>query len=300
MFSVTILGNNSAVPAHNRHPTAQVLQTLDHTFLIDCGEGTQMQMSNYKIRRNKISHIFISDLHGDHYFGLIGLLTSLGLNHRVNDLHIYSPPVLKEIIDLQFKVSNVTLPYGLFFHALENEEIIFQDKKISVECFKVLHRIECFGFLFREKKNLRKIDSKKIKKYNIPSTFYETLQEGKDFISDKNEIIKNDWVTTAATPPRSYAFCADTCYFEELVEKIKGVDLLYHESTYLHELEEKAISRFHSTARQAAMIAKMGGVKKLLLGHFSSMYETLEVFKIEASEIFENVDIAEEGVCYFI
>jgi len=300
LLSVTILGNNSAVPAHNRHPTAQVLQTLDHTFLIDCGEGTQMQMGVYKIRRSKINHIFISHLHGDHYFGLIGLLTSFGLNHRTNDLHIYSPEALKEIIDLQLNISNVNLPYTLHFHNLENEEIIFEDKKIIVECFKVLHRIECWGFLFREKKNLRKIDPEKIKKYNIPSSFYESLHEGKDFIADDNEVIKNELLTTEVTPPKSYAYCADTSYFEPIVEKIKRVDLLYHESTYLHDLEEKAASRFHSTAKQAAMIAKKAGVKRLLLGHFSSMYENLDAFKMEACKVFENTDLAEEGICYFV
>ena len=300
MLSVTILGNNSAVPTHNRHPTAQVLQTLDHTFLIDCGEGTQMQMNLYKIRRNKISRIFISHLHGDHYFGLIGLLTSLGLNRRTADLHIYSPKPLKEIIELQLNACNADLPYSLAFHLIENEQIIFEDKKIVVESFKVNHRIECWGFLFREKKNARKIDPKKIKKYNIPTSFYESLHEGKDFVTSDNVIIKNEILTTAVKPPKSYAYCADTGYFEPIVEKIKGVDLLYHESTYLSALEEKAASRFHSTAKQAAMIAKKAGVKKLLLGHFSSMYEKLDEFKTEACEVFENTDIAEEGTCYFI
>lgn len=300
MLSVTILGNNSAVPTHDRHPTAQVLQTLDHTFLIDCGEGTQMQMNMYKIRRSKITRIFISHLHGDHYFGLIGLLMSLGLNHRTADLHIYSPKPLKEIIDLQLNVCNANLPYTLEFHNLENEEIIFEDKKIVVESFKVNHRIECWGFLFREKKNIRKIDPKKIKKYNIPTSFYESLHEGKDFITGDNELIRNELLTTPVSPPKSYAYSADTSYFEQIVDKIKGVDLLYHEATYLHALEEKAVSRFHSTAKQAAMIAKKAGVKKLLIGHFSSMYETLDEFKTEACEVFENTDIAEEGVCYFV
>ncbi|MEP6927110.1 MAG: ribonuclease Z [Ginsengibacter sp.] len=299
MLSVTILGNNSAVPTHNRHPTAQVIQTLDHTFLIDCGEGTQMQMNMYKIRRSKINRIFISHLHGDHYFGLIGLLTSFGLNQRKQDLYIYSPQPLKEIIDLQLKVANANLPYPLHFYDLKNEEIIFEDKKISVECFKVNHRIECWGFLFREKKNLRKIDINKVRKYNIPSSFFEELHEGKDFITSSNEVIKNEILTTATVPPKAYAYCADTGYFEPIAERIKGVDLLYHESTYLHVFEEKAASRFHSTAKQAAMIAKKAGVKKLLLGHFSSMYDALDEFEIEAMEVFENSEIAEEGTCYF-
>ncbi len=300
MFSVTILGNNSAVPAHNRHPTAQVLQTLDHTFLIDCGEGTQMQMDLYKIRRSKINHIFISHLHGDHYFGLIGLLTSLGLNHRSNDLHIYAPDPLKTIIDLQLNASKANLPYALHFHSPENEGIIYEDAKIIVENFEVNHRVKCYGFLFREKKNLRKINPEKVNQYHVPTSFYEKLHEGKDFISDDNKIIKNELLTTKASTPKSYAYCADTSYFEPIIEKIKGVDLLYHESTYLNELEEKAVSRFHSTAKQAATIAKKAGVQKLLLGHFSSIYENLDAFKTEACEIFENTEIAEEGACYFV
>jgi ribonuclease Z len=300
LFSVTILGNNSAVPTHNRHPTAQVLQTLDHTFLIDCGEGTQMQMNLYKIRRSKISRIFISHLHGDHYFGLIGLLTSLGLSHRTAELQIYAPNPLQEIIDLQLDVCNANLPYSLTFHPILDEAIIFEDKKVAVESFRVNHRIECWGFLFREKKNIRKIDPKKIKKYKVPTSFYESLHEGKDFITKDNVIIENEKLTIAVAPPKSYAYCADTSYFEPIIEKIKGVDLLYHESTYLQALEEKAVNRFHSTSKQAATIAKKAGVRKLLLGHFSSMYETLDEFKTEACEVFENTDIAEEGACYFI
>ncbi|MEO8763463.1 MAG: ribonuclease Z [Ginsengibacter sp.] len=298
MLSVTILGNNSAVPTHNRHPTAQVIQTLDHTFLIDCGEGTQMQMNLYKIRRGKINHIFISHLHGDHYFGLIGLLNSFGLNQRTQDLNIYSPPHLREIVEMQLHVGKNQLPYPLHFHELCNEEIIFEDKKISVKCFPVNHRIECWGFLFREKKNLRKIDIKKVQKFRVPSSFFESLHEGKDFITSDNEVIKNDVLTTPAIPPKAYAYCADTVYFEPIADKVRGVDLLYHESTYLHVFEEKAANRFHSTARQAAMIAKKAGVKKLLLGHFSSMYETLDEFKTEACEVFENSELAEEGACY--
>jgi ribonuclease Z len=276
------------------------LQNPDHTFLIDCGEGTQMQMNAYKIRRSKINHIFISHLHGDHYFGLAGLLTSLGLNHRTADLHIYSPKPLKEIIKLQFSVSGANLPYSLYFHPLQREEVILEDEKIMVECFKVDHRIECWGFLFREKRNPRKIDPAKASQYNIPKNQYESLHEGKDYIIAGGEIIKNERLTTAAPPPRSYAYCADTRYYEPIIEKVKGVDLLYHESTYLEAEKDKAYSRFHSTAKQAAEIACKAGVKKLLLGHFSSMYERLHAFKTEAGEVFEDVEIAEEGACYLV
>ncbi len=300
MLSVTILGNNSALPAHNRHPTSQVVQTSEHTFLIDCGEGTQMQMSSYKIKKSKITHIFISHLHGDHYFGLIGLLTSFGLNDRTTDLHIFSSSPLKRIVDIQLQAADTKLPYIIHFHDLEKEAIIFEDKKISIECFRVHHRIECWGFLFKEKRNPRRIDAEKMKDYRIPPSFYESLQQGKDFITDKNEIIKNELLTNAGAPCKSYAFAADTAYFEQIIKKIRNADLLYHESTYLKDLEEKATKRFHSTSVQAASIAKQACVKKLLLGHFSSMYENIEEFKNEAQQVFENTELAEEGTCYIV
>ena len=300
MLAVTILGNNSAIPAFNRHPTAQVVQTAEQSFLIDCGEGTQMQMIEYKIRNSKINHIFISHLHGDHYFGLIGLLTSMGLAGRKHELHLYANEILKDIIELQLKVASAHLPYELHFHPLKDEAIILDDKKIIVECFKVKHRIECWGFLFREKKNLRKIEIEETKKYNIPSSFFDRLHRGEDFISEDNTVIKNELLTSAVTPPKIYAYCADTIYDEELIEKIKNVDLLYHEATYLHALQAKAASRFHCTTLEAATIAKKAGVKRLLLGHFSSMYESLEDFKTEACSVFENTELALEGICYTV
>ena len=298
MIAVTILGNNSAVPSHNRHPTAQVLQTGEHVILIDCGEGTQMQMGLYKIKKNRINHIFISHLHGDHYFGLIGLLNSLALNNRLSDLHVYAPEKLQSIIQIQMDSAGAGFPFQLYFHKLEKEEVLFEDKKLSVECFKVNHRIECWGFLFREKKNIRKIIPRQVKKYKVPNSFYENLHRGEDFMNDTNEVIKNDLLTTAVGLPKSYAYCADTAFYDPIADKIKGVDMVYHESTYLDELSKKAGERFHSTSKQAAMIAKKAGAKKLLLGHFSSMYDTLDKFKEEACEIFENTEIAEERVFY--
>ena len=300
MLAVTILGNNSAIPAFKRHPTAQVVQTAEQSFLIDCGEGTQMQMIEYKIRSSKINHIFISHLHGDHYFGLIGLLTSMGLLGRKHELHLYATEILKDIIDLQLKVASAYLPYELHFHPLKDEGKILDDKKITVECFRVKHRIECWGFLFKEKKNPRKIEIDEVKKYNIPSSFFDSLHMGEDFITEDNTVIKNELLTSAVTPPKTYAFCSDTIYDEELVDKIKNVDLLYHETTYLHALQPKAASRFHCTTIEAATIAKKAGVKKLLLGHFSSMYETLDDFKTEACSVFENTELALEGACYTV
>ena len=300
MLALTILGNNSAIPAFDRNPTAQVLQTLEESYLIDCGEGTQMQMMRYKIRRSKISHIFISHLHGDHYFGLIGLLTSMSLLGRTQDIYLHAPAALEEIINLQLKVSDTHLSYPLHFRELKTEGIIVDDKKLTVECFKTQHRIECWGFLFRQKKNPRKLDAARAKTYEIPAAFYEKLQRGEDYVTKKGTIIPNEEVTTAAPNAKAYAYCADTIYDESLIEKIKGVDLLYHEATYLKDLAERAAARFHSTTVQAAAIAQKAGVKKLLIGHFSSKYETLDEFLTEAVEVFECTELALEGVCYTI
>ena len=300
MLALTILGNNSAIPAFDRNPTAQVLQMQEESYLIDCGEGTQMQMKRYKIRRSKISRIFISHLHGDHYYGLIGLLTSMGLLGRTQELHLHAPEALQQILQLQLNVGGTKLPYILHFHPLLVEGIIADDKKMTVECFKVQHRIECWGFLFRQKKNPRKVNAERAKIYEIPAAFYDKLQQGLDYVTKKGTIVPNDEVTTAAPKAKSYAFCADTIYDESLADKIKEVDLLYHEATYLKDLHERAASRFHSTTHQAASIAKLGNVKKLLLGHFSSKYETLDAFLPEACEVFENTELALEGTCYRI
>ena len=300
MLSVTILGNNSAIPAHGRNPTSQVLQTQDESYLIDCGEGTQQQLAKYKIKRARINHIFISHLHGDHYFGLIGLLTSMGLLGRTTDLHLHAPSLLQEIIHLQLKAADTILPYKIFFHPLGDECQIANDKKITVECIKVNHRIDCWGFIFREKKNPRSIDAEKVKAYEIPAAYFEALQKGADYTNKKGTIIPNEELTTANAAPKSYAYCADTIYDETIVNKVKNVDLLYHEATYLKDLALKAAERFHSTTEQAATIAKKAHVKKLIIGHFSSKYEVLDDFLKEAVEVFPSTELALEGVCYSI
>ena len=300
MLALTILGNNSAIPAWDRNPTAQILQSLDECYLIDCGEGTQTQLSKYKIRRSRISHIFISHLHGDHYFGLIGLLTSMSLLNRTQDLHVHAPAALEAIIQLQFEVSSVKLSYQFFFHAITAEGIIVDDNKITVQSFKVQHRIECWGFLFTEKKNLRRIDTERVQAYEIPKSYYDKLQQGEDYTNKKGTIIPNKEVTLAGIKPKTYAYCADTIFDEALIEKIKSVDLLYHEATYLKDLHQRAADRYHSTTHQAATIALRGGVKKLLIGHFSSKYEILDEFLTEAMEVFENTQLALQGVSYRI
>lgn len=300
MLALTILGNNSAIPAFDRYPTSQVLQTQEDAYLIDCGEGTQMQMAKYKIRRSKINHIFISHLHGDHYFGLPGIISSMSLLGRTQDLHLYAPAPLEKIIQLQFEAAKTELSYKLYFHPLEGDKEIMSDNKMTVRCFRVQHRIECWGFLFKEKRNPRKIDAERIKSFEIPASFYEHLQKGEDYTTKKGTIIPNGEVTIAAPAPKSYAYCADTIYDEGLVDTIKAVDLLYHETTFLKGDEHKAALRFHSTTLQAAAIAEKAAVKKLLIGHFSAKYELLDDFLTETSSVFANTELALAGICYKI
>lgn len=300
MFGVTILGNNSALPAYDRHPTAQIVTLNDRLFLIDCGEGTQMQLTKYKIRRSKIGHIFISHLHGDHYFGLPGLLTSFSLIGRDADLHLYAPAALKEILDLQFSNADTRFSYKLIFHALDDESVIVNEEKYMVQAFRVFHRIDCWGFIIREKKKLRKIDAEKIHHYNIPPVFYEHLKNGENYITETGELISNESLTIANTPEKSYAFCSDTLYNESIAETLKNVSLIYHEATFLKDQEERAASRFHTTTVQAGRIAQIAKPKGLLIGHFSSKYETLDAFLEETTAIFPDTQLAIEGVTYII
>jgi ribonuclease Z len=300
MFAVTILGNNSAVPAFDRHPTSQVVTIAGTNLLIDCGEGTQIQMINYRIRRSKISHVFISHLHGDHYFGLVGLITSFSLLGHQQELHVYAPAPLQEIIELQLKVADTKLCYPLHFHKISGEGTLVDEERFTVNCFRTNHRIECYGFVIKEKKALRKLDAEKAKQYEIPMAFFERLKAGEDYIQRDGTVIKNEQVTLEGIKGRVYAFCADTKYDESIIQHIQGADMIYHETTYLDNLKERAESRFHSTSKQAALIAQKAGVKKLLIGHFSSKYDTLEEFEIEARGVFPETEIALEGVAYTI
>jgi ribonuclease Z len=300
MLAVTILGNNSALPMFDRHPTAQVVTTGDRLFLVDCGEGTQIQMNRYKIRRSKIGHIFISHLHGDHYYGLIGLLNSMSLTGREDDLHIFGPPPLKEIIDLQLLHADTSLSFDLFFHPLGEDGILVDDDRISIRCFQVTHRIPCWGFLFQLKKNPRKVDPDRAAAAGIPASFFGKLKKGEDYVKENGECVPNESVTIPAPPGRSYAYCADTRFQPSIAETARNVGLLYHEATYLDDQRSKAHFRFHSTARQAATIAAEANAGRLLLGHFSSKYEMLDAFREEATQVFPNTEVCREGVTYLI
>jgi ribonuclease Z len=300
MLSVTILGNNSAVPAFNRHPTSQVVTQDGTNFLVDCGEGTQIQMIRYKIRRGKITHIFISHLHGDHYFGLIGLLNSFNLLSHKQELHVFAPAPLQEIIELQLKVADSQLCYPLHFHTIAGAGMLVDNEKIRISSFPTTHRIECYGFLFEEKQGKRKLLIEQVRKLHIPISFYGSLQEGLDYITPKGEVIRNDRVTAPAEEGKRYAFCADTRYEEAIIPYIYGADMIYHETTYLDNMRDKAELRFHTTTRQAGEIARKAQVKRLLIGHFSSKYAVLDQFLQETKEVFPNTELALEGSLYEI
>ncbi|HOZ85790.1 MAG TPA: ribonuclease Z [Niabella sp.] len=300
MFGVTILGNNSAVPAFDRHPTSQLLTTSGHNFLIDCGEGTQIQLIKYKIRRNRISHIFISHLHGDHYFGLIGLINSFALLGRQQDLTIVAPEPLQKIIEMQLSVADTRMGFPLHFLNISQPGHLITIDDIEISCFKTNHRIICYGFTFKELKKPRHIDPEAVKIYNVPVSSFNDLQMGKDYLDPDGNCIKNELLTTPGNKGKFYAYCADTCYDESLIDPIKNADMIYHETTYLDNFSEMAFQRFHSTTKQAGKLASLAGVKKLLIGHFSSRYYDLEEFEKETREIFPNTDLTLEGVCYLM
>ena len=298
-FKLTILGSNSAIPKENRNPTSQVLSFDEKCFLIDCGEGTQNQLRKYQIRFQKISHIFISHLHGDHYFGLIGLLTTMHLLGRERDLHIYAHENLKKIIDSQLEASNTLLSYPLFFHSItENYEgILFEDNKICISTFLLDHGILCNGFLFQEKILHRKILSQKIQQHNVPHDEIIKLQSGDDFFcKETSKKIANDELTVPNRNPFSYAFCSDTKYNELIVDKIKGVTVLYHEATFMIKHKDRACVTNHATSEDAALIAKKANVKYLLIGHFSQRYSNYENLLLESKSIFSNTMIANQGL----
>ncbi|HZZ75908.1 MAG TPA: MBL fold metallo-hydrolase, partial [Puia sp.] len=221
MLAVTILGNNSAIPAFDRHPTAQVVTLDDHLFLVDCGEGTQTQMNKYKIRRSRINHIFISHLHGDHYFGLIGLVTSMGLLGRTQDLNLYGPARLMEIFNLQLEVADTKLPFNLIFHPLTEEGILLKENRYEVSSFQVYHRIECWGFIFRQIRPPRRVNAEKARIAGVPAAFFDRLKWGENYETQQGELIPNDSVTDAAPLPKSYAYSADTIYNPEVAAKVK-------------------------------------------------------------------------------
>ena len=296
-MKLSILGCNSATPSENSHTTSQVLEVKNHLFLIDCGEGTQIQLRHQKINFSRIKHIFISHLHGDHFFGLVGLISTFRLVGRTSDLNVYGPKGIKEIITLQLKLANSWTNYNLFFHELQSRtsHIIFEDDDVSVSTIPLDHRIYTNGFLFREKSGQRRLDIQKIKDFKIKSCDFQNLKLGKDLITEEGNIIQNQSLTLDPNPVKNYAFCSDTSYNESIVPLIKFVDLLYHEATFLDSHANLAKKTKHSTAKQAAKIAKLSEVKRLILGHFSSRYKDKSQFITEAKSVFDKVELASDG-----
>jgi ribonuclease Z len=299
-FELTILGSSSATPTSKRHPTAQLLNVAERFFLIDCGEATQIQLRRNHIRFQRINHIFISHLHGDHYLGLMGLLSSLHLLGRKNPLHLYHPPGLKMIIEIQLEFSGTILNYPIEWHEhrFDKQEVIFEDELLTVETILLNHRIPCCGFLFREKPRSFSIDREKAVMYKVPLSQMVKLKAGEDAVLEDGTVVPHAAVTKGRPEARSYAFCSDTRYDERVIAQVKGVDLLYHEATFLHELLERAKTTHHTTALEAGRVARLAKVKQLVIGHFSVRYHELHPLLEEARIEFPQTLLAEEGTTF--
>jgi len=301
-FELTILGSSSALPTSQRNLTAHVLNVYERFFLIDCGEGTQIQLRRNRIRFGKINHIFISHLHGDHIYGLFGLLSSFNLLDRTNDLHIYAHKPLKNGIDYIRKNFEGHLNYNIRFHPInpEEKELIYEDKRLEVYSFPLRHKIATSGFLFVEKPREPNIKKSYVQKYNISVKNIQHIKSGGDYKSPDGWLIPHAEITEPPYRQRSYAFCSDTGYYEAIVPVINNVDLLYHEATFQEEHREEAEKTLHSTARQAASIARQARAKKLIIGHFSARYKEIDNLLSEARAIFEDTIPAEDGLVYDI
>ena len=294
---LTILGCYAATPRTLTNPTAQVLEIKNHMFLIDCGEGTQVQLRKHKIKFSRINHVFISHLHGDHFFGLPGLISTFRLLGRDKEMHVYGPKGIKEAITLLLKLGDSWTNYPLYFHELSSKdsELIYEDDKVSVETIPLDHRIYTNGYLFKEKLGERKLDIAAVEKYGIDKAYYRNIKLGKDAVSKSGELIPNKNLSKDPDKPKSYAFCSDTMYKPTIVPQIEHVDVLYHEATFLDSEAKLAVKTKHSTAKEAATIAKLASVKTLVLGHYSTRYKSIVLFKEEAKSVFPVVELAEDG-----
>ena len=296
-MQLQILGCHSASPSPDANPTSQVLTMRNHQFMIDCGEGTQVRMRRNKIKFSRIKHIFISHLHGDHFYGLIGFISTQCLLKREAELHIYGPKGIKQIILLQLKLANTYTSYPLYFHELSSDEpeVIFEDEQVTVSTIPLVHRVYTNGFLFQEKLGERKLNIDVAQQYPIDPVYYNSIKQGKDIKLNDGRVIDNEKLTFPPDKPLAYAFCSDTQFQPKMAEQIADVDLLYHESTFLEEHEDLCEVTKHSTAKQAGIIAQKANAGLLILGHYSSRYKKLERFQQEASEVFESVELAESG-----
>ncbi len=302
-ITLTILGCHSATPRINAFPTSQYLEINNSHFLIDCGEGTQRQMRKYKVGFSKINHIFISHLHGDHFYGLVGLLSTYGILNREKELHIYGPKGIKEVTLLQLKISQSHAKYKIIFHELTSRksELIFENDNVSVTTIPLNHRVYTNGYLFKEKEKPRKLNMLNICGYSeIGKADYLNLKAGRDFTLASGDIIPNTELTLNPQKPLSFAFCSDTRYKPDIIPIIKNADLLYHEATFLSDKEDLAKKTKHATSKQAAQIAKDANIHKLVIGHYSSRYKDISLFKKEAIETFKNTELAEPGKVFTV
>lgn len=299
-MKLTILGCYAATPRTLTNPTSQVFEMKNQMFLVDCSEGTQVQLRKHKIKFSRINHIFISHLHGDHFYGLIGLISTFTLLNRVNDLYVYGPKGIKEIILLQLKLSASYTGYNLYFHELESKEseLIYEDDHVTVRTIPLKHRVYTNGYLFREKNTQRKINIDAVREFGIETCYFQKIKDGGNITLDDGTVIENKLMTFDPEPEKSYAFCSDTIFNKDIIPLIKDVDVLYHESTFLESEAHLAERTMHSTAIQAAIIAKEANVKQLVLGHYSTRYASIEPFKEEAETVFPNVLLANDGLSF--
>ncbi len=301
-FELTILGSSAAVPTSKRNLTAHVLNVHEQFFLIDCGEGTQIQLRRNKIGFAKIDNIFISHNHGDHVFGLFGLISTFNLLGRTKDLHIFANPNLEIFLNQHIQFFEKNLSYNIVYHHINPKvnECIYDDNNLSVHTIPLKHRVPTCGFLFVENNRPLNIKKEKIKKFNIPIKDISDIKKGKDYINDDGELIPNKKLTYPPYKTRSYAYCTDTAYNEKIIPIIKNIDLLFHDATFTRNKEKQAKESFHSTGEQAAKIAKSANVKKLILGHFSSRYKDVTPIIEEAKKIFKNTQAAEDGMIFSV
>lgn len=297
-FHIHILGCGASLPANGLNPTSQLLHVHEKYFLIDCGEGTQMRLREHKVRMQRIGHIFISHMHGDHVFGLPGLLCTMHLLGRTARMHLYGPPELEPFVKGQLQNTGTMLVFPLEFHVMgpDGGEVLYEDNSLTISTMKLHHSAPTCGFLVKEKQPPLNLIKEVIEQHQIPIAALPSIKAGADYIDEERGIhLKNKEITHPPKALKSYAFCSDTAPYEPLLEQVKGVDLLYHEATFLDDMKDRAAQTLHSTASQAAGVAKAAGVKRLLLGHFSARYKALEPFLDEACAIFEQTELAEEG-----
>ena len=296
-MKLTILGCYAATPRTLTNPTAQVLEIRNHMFLIDCGEGTQVQLRKNKIKFSRLNHIFISHLHGDHFFGLPGLISTFRLLGRKKELHIYGPKGIKEAITLLLKLGDSWTNYPLIFHELTSSEpqVIFEDEKVLVTTIPLEHRDYTNGFLIVEKPAERKLNTEAVAKHKIDKAYFRNIKKGKDVILDDGRVIQNTELSFDPAKIKSYAYCSDTAFDPAIVPQIKNVNVLYHESTFLEADAKLSVKTKHATAKEAATIAREAAVGLLVLGHYSTRYKNIELFKLEAQEVYQNVALADDG-----